>query len=403
MRNFLFSAALSLLSGAGAIAQISVSGYNHVALSVKDLDASARFYRDVMGLTPVAVPENLRAIRAWFRIGPGQELHLLAGRGNPVANNGPNGAHFSLTIPDADDAEALLKAEGLKYLRQQRFDGAWQIFLSDPDGYFIELNEPKPEWRPLFNGVDLAGWDTYLGPQFPPDSEDRTGVAPVGLNTDPKKVFSMGTEEGLPVLRISGEHFGGISTAESFDNYHLQVQFRWGKLKWHPRQNAKMDSGILYHANGEHGLDWGFWMQSQEFQVQEGDCGDYWGLVGAGFDIPAVQRGPEDWQYEPGAARQLFSEKSPAGRHCIRAADAEKPAGEWNTLDLYCVGDTAVHVVNGKTVMVLYHSHRPAPGGSYEPLTRGKIQIQTEGAEVFYRNMRVRTIGRIPNGLMDGK
>lgn len=123
--------------------QIAVTGYNHVALAVKDLNVSARFYREVMGLTPVEVPENLKAIRYWFKVAPGQELHLLAGRVDPVANNDRNGAHFSITIPNADPVEAYLKKIALPYVRQKRFDGAFQIFITDPDGYVIELNEPK--------------------------------------------------------------------------------------------------------------------------------------------------------------------------------------------------------------------------------------------------------------------
>lgn len=379
-------------------AQITVTGYNHVALSVKDIEASARFYREIIGLEPVDVPEHLKAIRSWFRIAPGQELHLLAGRTFPVTNNDPNAAHFSLTIPDADPVEAYLKNKGLPYLRQQRFDGAWQIYITDPDGYFIELNEPKVPWRYLLNGKDLGGWDTYLGAPFPATGEDRTGIAPIGLNKDPKQVFGMVTEDGQKALHITGEQFGGISTTEEFENYHLQFQFKWGKLKWHPRENSKMDSGVLYHAVGEHGADWGFWMQSQELQIQEGDCGDYWGLVGAGFDIPAKKQGEKDWAYDPKGTMVTFSEKSPAGRHCIKSGGIEKPAGEWNTIDLYCFGDTAVHVVNGQVVMVLYHSRRPDANGTV-PFTKGKIQIQSEGAEVFYRNIRIRAIDRIPESV----
>lgn len=126
-----------------ASAQITVLGYNHVALSVANIDSSARFYREVIGLEVVAVPENLKTIRAWFKIAPGQELHLLAGRKAPVSNNDRNGAHFALSILDADPVEAYLKSKGIPYHRQQRFDKAWQIYITDPDGYVIELNEPK--------------------------------------------------------------------------------------------------------------------------------------------------------------------------------------------------------------------------------------------------------------------
>ncbi len=397
-----FSAFLFLIAGllsAGRLSgQIAVSGYNHVALAVKDMEASARFYREIIGLEPIPVPENLKAIRSWFKIAPGQELHLLAGRTFPVTNNDPNLAHFSLTIADADPVEAYLKLKGLPYLRQQRFDGAWQIYISDPDGYFIELNEPKVLWTYLLNGKDLSGWDTYLGPPFPAVGEDRKGVEAIGLNKDPKQVFSMVTEDGLPALHISGEQFGGISTVQEYENYHLQLQFKWGKNKYHPKENAKMDSGVLFHANGPHGADAGFWMQSQEFQIQEGDCGDYWGVAGGIFDVPVRKQGEKDWIYDTAGEMAAFSEQSPNGRHAMRLTDAEKPAGQWNTIDLYAYRDTAVFMVNGKVVMALYNSWRPKGKGT-EPLTKGKIQLQSEGAEIFYRNVRILPVTAIPKGL----
>jgi lactoylglutathione lyase len=124
-------------------AQIPITGYNHVALAVDNIDSSVRFYRNIIGLEQIPVPEELKAIRAWFKIAPGQELHLLTGRSNPVSNNDRNGAHFSFSIPNADPVEDYLKKTGIPYHRQQRFDKAWQIYITDPDGYVIELNEPK--------------------------------------------------------------------------------------------------------------------------------------------------------------------------------------------------------------------------------------------------------------------
>jgi lactoylglutathione lyase len=124
---------------------ITILSYNHVGLAVKDLKTSVAFYREIIGLSPLDVPDNLLAIRRWFKIAPGQELHLLLGRENPVANNDKNAAHFSLSIPtnSADGIEAFLKEKNVPYHRQKRFDGAFQIYVTDPDGYVIELNEPK--------------------------------------------------------------------------------------------------------------------------------------------------------------------------------------------------------------------------------------------------------------------
>jgi hypothetical protein len=95
----------------------------------------------------------------------------------------------------------------------------------------------------------------------------------------------------------------------------------------------------------------------------------------------------------------LFRDKGPNGRNCVKRGDAEKPTGEWNAIDLYCFGDTSVHVVNGKVVMVLYNLREP-DGTSDKALTKGKIQIQSEGAEVFYRNLEVEAITRLPESLL---
>ena len=90
-----------------------------------------------------------------------------------------------------------------------------------------------------------------------------------------------------------------------------------------------------------------------------------------------------------------FSQQSAQGRHCIKQGDAENPPGEWNTLDLYCHGDTSMHVVNGKLMMILYHN-RQLDNGQELPLTKGKIQLQSEGAELFYRQIRIQPIDRLP-------
>lgn len=224
----------------------------------------------------------------------------------------------------------------------------------------------------IFNGKDLSGWDTYL--------------KDTGLNNDPDKVFSVASVDGKPALKISGEHFGGISTVDQFYNYHLTLQFKWGQAKYAPKLDSKRDSGLLYHAIGEHGADGGYWMQSQEFQVQEGDCGDYWGCAGGAFEVPVIASG-KDFIYNPNGALTSFSDKSVNGRHAIKNPDAEKPTGEWNTLEVYCYGDSAIHIVNSKVVMKLYHSN----------IKKGKVQIQSEGAELYYRDLKITKIARLPH------
>ncbi|MEY4929532.1 MAG: hypothetical protein RI909_256, partial [Bacteroidota bacterium] len=250
----------------------------------------------------------------------------------------------------------------------------------------------KENWEVLFDGSSLDGWDSYLG--APRMKDDTTVYQPIGLNTD-TSVFKIVNLDGEPVLRVSGEIWGGISTKREFENYHLQLQFKWGTLRWYPKENDRRDSGLLYHGVGEHGKGDGFWLRSQEFQIQEEDCGDYWGVAGAMFDINASLNADSIYQYDPKGTLLTFSQHSPTGRHCKKYPDAEKPSGEWNTIDLYCFKNTSVHVMNGVVVMVLENS-RQSDNGTETGLSKGKIQLQSESAEVFYRNIKISPIESLP-------
>ena len=84
------------------------------------------------------------------------------------------------------------------------------------------------------------------------------------------------------------------------------------------------------------------------------------------------------------------------------ASDAERPAGEWNTLDLYVLGDRAIHLVNGVPVAELSGLATIAPDGSRQPLTHGHIQFQSEGAETWFRDITVEPIRALPRIVVAG-
>ena len=254
-------------------------------------------------------------------------------------------------------------------------------------------------WVDLFNSKDLSGWDTYLGPDLNDDGKPLTNI-PLGLNNDPRKVFTVIDENGEKVIRISGENWGAIITKQEYANYHLQLQFKWGKLLWgQKRKGNKKDSGLLYHSVGKYGADYMAWMRAQEFQVEEGTCGDYWGCAGGAATIPVTNRTDKEFVYTPNGSLLTFNEGGENGRHCIRQAVNENKSGEWNTLDLYCHGDTSIHVVNGKVAMVLYHNSQ-IDNGKFTTLAKGKIQLQSEGAEIFYRKIRMQQISQLPANLI---
>jgi catechol 2,3-dioxygenase-like lactoylglutathione lyase family enzyme len=110
---------------------------NHVAVHVADVVRSREFYRGVLRLEPLPRPA-FDFPGAWFRLGAAQELHLI-GRAGPFAPVSANN-HFALRVNDLAGWEKHLQQAGADYRpKKQRPDGAWQIFLRDPDGHYIEL------------------------------------------------------------------------------------------------------------------------------------------------------------------------------------------------------------------------------------------------------------------------
>src|SRR4051812_37505206 len=114
----------------------------------------------------------------------------------------------------------------------------------------------KDGWQLLFNGRNLRGWDTYIGPDLN-DSGKFISTVPIGLNKDPRHVFTVVKVDGENLIRISGENWGAIATVKEYENYHLQLQFKWGELTWGQKKGKKKDSGLLYHSVGKWGADYG--------------------------------------------------------------------------------------------------------------------------------------------------
>ena len=254
---------------------------------------------------------------------------------------------------------------------------------------FISSNLYADEhpWKNLFNGKDLNGWETYISMQ-PPTNQFNVKLTSIrGVNSDPKKVFSVvkGT------LRVSGEEWGGLTSNEEFENFHLKFDMKWGEKKWPPREDALRDSGVLYYAVGPHGVQSGHWMRSHEFQIQEGDCGDYHSLDEALVDATVSDANEGDWKfyrYDPKAPL-----RTDIHTRILKLGNHEKPDGEWNTMEVIADGKTMIHKVNGHEVLRVSNS-RQTVDGKVVPLTRGKIQIQAEGSEVFYRNIKIKSLDK---------
>jgi hypothetical protein len=75
----------------------------------------------------------------------------------------------------------------------------------------------------------------------------------------------------------------------------------------------------------------------------------------------------------------------------MRSENHERPAGEWTDVELICYQDKSLHIVNGQVVMVLQNS-RYVENGKDFPLTKGKIQLQSEAAEVYFKDIQIKPI-----------
>lgn len=265
-------------------------------------------------------------------------------------------------------------------------------------------------WRSLWNGRDLTEWTTWLARPDPASNvpglkRDAGGryLEPIGANADPLKVFTVVALDGAPAIRVSGEVFGEIRSRAALRDYHLRLEFKWGEKKWPPRAGADTprDSGLLYHVHAEPGAEGRTWARSVELQIQERDVGDLY-AIGSTIMVrsrlrPGTGRAgvAAVYDYDPTGHWYPFAQVPGMSGRCVKQPDNERPTGEWNTVELICLGEEAIHIVNGKVVMRLHGPLRidtPTP----QSVTSGPIILQSEGAELFYRAISWRPIIAIP-------
>ena len=226
----------------------------------------------------------------------------------------------------------------------------------------------------LFNGTDLEGWYTFL--------QNR------GKGIDPAKVFTVVNNQ----IRVSGEEFGCITTDSAYENYKLIAEFRWGNKTFPPRLNNARDNGILLHSTGEDGAFGGIWMHSIECQLIEGGTGDFL-VVGDGSEKFALsapvstEKHGESHVFSPQgdtitihAGRINWYGRDPQWKDVkgFRGKkDVEKPIGRWNRIECIARGNEITILLNGILVNRALN---------VKPI-KGRIQVQSEGAEIFFRRI----------------
>jgi lactoylglutathione lyase len=121
---------------------------NHIAFYVKDLQVSTNFYRDIIGLDTIPEPFH-DGKHTWFSVGPKSHLHIISGETKTMVRE--KTSHVCFSISDMDGFIAKLKKAGIPYEDwagnkqsvTNRVDGVKQIYLTDPDGFWLEINDAK--------------------------------------------------------------------------------------------------------------------------------------------------------------------------------------------------------------------------------------------------------------------
>lgn len=176
----------------------------------------------------------------------------------------------------------------------------------------------------LFNGKDLSNWVFVL--------KDKT--------VDPATVFTV--KDGM--IHITGNPFGYMRTKSTYSNYRLHVEWRW------PAEAT--NSGVFVHCHTPDAI----WIKCIECQLQAGNAGDFVCMNGA------------DMNERTDKSNAIVRKKAPS---------SEKPAGEWNTMEVVCSGNTIEVYVNG----VLQNK------GTNTSVSSGSISLQSEGKDIEFRNV----------------
>jgi hypothetical protein len=229
-------------------------------------------------------------------------------------------------------------------------------------------------WQSLFNGVDLTGWQRYLGKPWNPPLDEP----PLGLENDPHHVFTVDSIDGEPALHISGETFGALISEGAFERFHLRLEYRWGTQTWPPLN--RLDSGIMVFSTGPLGavnmggptlsnpIGSGAFLVSLEYQMAPGDPANQADLgdIGSLYNL-----GPISCLLGPKTARK------------------EVDAPGWNRVEIVARAGSIESFLNGDLVTSVSGCQLTLPGQATVALTAGKLQLQSENGEIYFRRVEI--------------
>jgi hypothetical protein len=230
----------------------------------------------------------------------------------------------------------------------------------------------------LFNGKNLDGWYSFL----------RTN----GKNNDVHHVFQV--EEGM--IHVLGtdellsyqDALGYLATNDEYSDVRIHLEYKWGSKRFPQDSQGKRNSGLLYLFHGTDKV----YPQSLECQIEESDVGDLLLTDRVSVMTWVADLGSSMYSDDSGSPgfQRLFGGPHILNSRVIKSGDFEDRAG-WNTVEVVVDRDSSTHVVNGRIVNRAWQIKQPDPQNLSQmiPLTKGRILLEAEGAEIWFRNIKV--------------
>lgn len=254
------------------------------------------------------------------------------------------------------------------------------IALLGAFGLASASGQDRAAFRPLFNGTDLDGWYVFL--QNAPPNEDPHGVVTIeegaihAYARDPN-----GAEVSM----------GYIGTNDAHADYHLRLEYKWGRKQFKPRYLYKPDAGVYFHHDDQDVV----WPQAMQCQVELNGVGDLLTVGRIKIDATIDPKSKTDeWQeFLPAEQGGVPYTTKGEGVSYTRKRENHERDG-WNRVDLICRGDSAAVLVNGRLVNRCSNIQRrdPKGGEGWVPLTGGRILLEFEATEMFYRKIEIRPL-----------
>ena len=237
---------------------------------------------------------------------------------------------------------------------------------------FVNMFAADDGWTPLFNGKNLDGWYSYL--------------ATSGKNHDPNGVFKV--ENGaIHILDVPADKFenGYLATTQEFSNVRIHAEYKWGVKRV---AEGKRDSGLLYLAVGPDRV----YPRSLECQIEETDTGDLW--IVDGVAVTAYLISPTFPMYDDDMTVGTRVNSYPGSSiRVLKPGDFEDRLS-WNTVEVILEGDRAQQLVNGRVVNTVSDIKQPDPQNPSRmtPLKSGRILLEAEGAEIWFRELKIKRL-----------